>query len=79
MTNNTHDDIEAMDFETAFKALQANVSSLEGEDLSLEQSLALFERGQALAKRCATLLEQAELKLRQLSPDLPENEETDSI
>ncbi len=79
MTNNTHDDIEAMDFETAFKALQANVSSLEGEDLSLEQSLALFERGQALSKRCATLLEQAELKLRQLSPDLPENKETDSI
>jgi exodeoxyribonuclease VII small subunit len=35
----------------------------------LEESLALFERGQALSARCSELLEQAELKLRQLVPN----------
>jgi len=78
MTNNTPKDIETMDFETAFNALQANIASLEGEDLSLEGSLALFERGQALAKRCSTLLEQAELKLHQLSPDTSDLLETET-
>jgi len=79
MTNNNPEDIEAMDFETAFKALQANVTALEGEDLSLEGSLTLYERGQALAKRCAKLLEQAELKLRQLSPQPPEDLESENL
>jgi exodeoxyribonuclease VII small subunit len=78
MTNNSPEDIETMDFETAFNALQDNIASLEGEDLPLEASLALFERGQALAKRCSTLLEQAELKLRQLSPDTSDLLETET-
>ena len=79
MTNNNPEDIEGMDFETAFSALQANVTALESEDLSLEESLALYERGQALAKRCAMLLEQAELKLRQLSPQPPEDLESENL
>ena len=37
--------------------------------LTLEESLALFERGQALAARCNAHLDQAELKVRQLSPE----------
>lgn len=77
MTNHNPEDIELMDFETAFSALQANVIALEGEDLSLEESLALYERGQALAKRCAMLLEEAESKLRQLSPQPPEDLESE--
>jgi exodeoxyribonuclease VII small subunit len=58
-----------MDFETAFSALQENVAQLETEDLPLEKALALFERGQILAKHCAVLLEQAELKVRTLTMD----------
>ncbi|MBW6467108.1 MAG: exodeoxyribonuclease VII small subunit [Brevefilum sp.] len=58
-----------MDFETAFSALQENVAQLENEDLPLEKALALFERGQILAKHCAVLLEQAELKVRTLTMD----------
>ncbi len=65
-------DIQSMNFETAFKTLQENVAQLEGEDLSLEKSLELFERGQILAKRCAALLEEAELKIRTLSLDEPQ-------
>jgi exodeoxyribonuclease VII small subunit len=71
-------DIQTMDFETAFNTLQKNVALLESEDLPLEKSLALFTRGQELAKRCAYLLEEAELKVRTLSTQhtqLPETEE----
>ncbi len=69
MTHKPTQDIQAMDFETAFNALQENVAQLENEDLPLEKALALFERGQALAKRCAVLLEEAEMKVRTLTQD----------
>lgn len=60
---------EEMTFEQAFEELQEVVAGLESGELSLEDSLRLFERGQALADRCSQLLEQAELRLRQLVPD----------
>jgi len=33
----------------------------------LDESMALYERGQALVKRCAKILDKAELKVKQLS------------
>lgn len=60
---------EKLNYEQAFEELEALVERLESGELALEESLALFERGQALAARCSELLEQAELKLRQLVPD----------
>jgi exodeoxyribonuclease VII small subunit len=60
---------EELNYEQAFEELEALVERLESGELALEESLALFERGQALAARCSELLEQAELKLRQLLPD----------
>jgi exodeoxyribonuclease VII small subunit len=54
-------------YEVAFAELQAVVSALEEEPASLEEAMSLFERGQALAKRCSELLEQAELKVKRLS------------
>ncbi len=69
--------IQNMDFEAAFTALQENVTQLESEDLPLEQALAYFERGQALAKRCAELLEKAELKVQQLAMETPQEPEED--
>ena len=77
MTDKQTHDIQAMDFETAFNALQENVTKLEGEDLPLETALHLFERGQALAKRCASLLEVAELKVRTLTMDAPDTPTTE--
>jgi exodeoxyribonuclease VII small subunit len=62
-------EIPAMDFETAFHALEENVALLENEELPLEKALEVYERGQLLARRCADLLEAAELKVRQLSED----------
>jgi exodeoxyribonuclease VII small subunit len=61
--------VEELTYEQAFTALEEIVARLENEKHPLDQAMALFERGQALARRCATLLEQAELKVQQLTDD----------
>lgn len=61
--------VEELTYEEAFEELQTVVTGLESGELPLEESLALFERGQALSKHCGTLLEEAELKLKELVPD----------
>lgn len=43
------------------------VRQLESEQLPLEDALGLFERGQTLAIRCQAVLDQAELKIQQLT------------
>jgi exodeoxyribonuclease VII small subunit len=55
-------------FEKAFQDLEAVVRQLEGGQLPLHEALALFERGQTLAAHCQTLLDDAELKIQQLTP-----------
>jgi len=62
-------EIEKLTFEQAFAELEETVRKLEAGGLALEESLALFERGQALAAHCSTQLDQAELKVRQLTPE----------
>jgi exodeoxyribonuclease VII small subunit len=59
--------IEELSYEQAFAELEAIVSALEAEESTLEDALALFERGQGLAHYCAELLDKAELKVQQLS------------
>jgi exodeoxyribonuclease VII small subunit len=59
--------VEELSYEEAFAELDATVSKLESEQLPLEEAMSLFERGQALSQRCVELLDQAELKVRQLS------------
>ena len=61
--------IDKMCYEEAFMELQSIVETMEGGELPLKDSLALFERGQALSVRCSELLEEAQLKLRQLTED----------
>lgn len=61
--------VEGLTYEAAFTELQAVVTALEAEPRSLEDAMALFERGQALVKRCTELLDQAELKVKRLSGD----------
>lgn len=62
-------DPDDMTYEQAFGELQEIVVRLESGELALEKAMALFERGQALSDRCTRLLEDAELRLRQLAPD----------
>lgn len=64
--------VETLGYEEAFAELDAVVTALEAEQMPLEESMKLFERGQALIKRCAQLLEQAELKVRSLSGQEPD-------
>ncbi len=61
--------VETFSYEQAFSALETVVASLETEKLPLDEALALFERGQNLARRLSFLLDQAELKVQQLSGD----------
>lgn len=66
-------------FEAAFHELEALVTKLESGELSLEEALKLFERGQTLAARCSQLLEKADLRLRQLAPDAQGQTEEDDL
>ena len=59
---------DELSFEQAFAELEQVVEQLEAGELALEESLALFERGQALSTRCQALLEAADLKVQQLAP-----------
>jgi exodeoxyribonuclease VII small subunit len=54
-------------FEQAFRELGEVVDRLEAGDLTLEEALALFARGQDLAARCAEMLDKAELRLKTLA------------
>ena len=54
-------------FEQAFQELGEVVDRLEAGDLTLEEALALFARGQDLAARCAEMLDKAELRLKTLA------------
>ncbi len=57
-----------LSFEALFSELEATVAKLEAGDLSLDESLALFQRGMELSKRCTEMLEKAELRIRELVP-----------
>jgi exodeoxyribonuclease VII small subunit len=63
----TEKKIEEMNYEEAFAALEKIVATLENEERALDESMLLFERGQDLSKHCTLLLENAELKVKQLS------------
>ncbi|MFZ5922848.1 MAG: exodeoxyribonuclease VII small subunit [Chloroflexota bacterium] len=67
MSKSTLKPVEDLSYEEAFAELEGIVALLEGEQKALDESLALFERGQALMRRCAGLLEQADLKVQQLT------------
>ncbi len=54
------------DFESLYKRLEETVARLEEGGLTLDQSLALYEEGMKLARRCQELLQQAELKVTKL-------------
>ncbi|MEI6043362.1 MAG: exodeoxyribonuclease VII small subunit [Chloroflexota bacterium] len=60
--------IKQLDFEGAYKRLGETTNQLELGNLSLEESLSLYEEGIALAQHCGTLLDQAELRISQITP-----------
>ena len=59
--------VESLTYEQALAELESLVAALEAEHQTLTEALALYERGQALAQHCVALLDQAELKVQQLT------------
>jgi exodeoxyribonuclease VII small subunit len=60
-------DPENLSFEDALTQLESLVEQMERGELSLEDSLASFERGVALTRRCEAALKAAEQKVEILS------------
>ncbi len=59
--------MEELSYEEALTELEAIVESLEDGQNQLEESMKLFERGQALVTHCGALLESAQLKVQKLA------------
>jgi len=62
-------DVKTMPFETAIAELEQIVRELEGGKVPLEQSVTMYERGEALKRRCEELLKQAEARVEKITLD----------
>lgn len=62
-----HTDIKTMSFEIALAELEQIVGRLEHGDVPLEESIQIYERGEALRIHCDKLLAQAEAKVEKLN------------
>ena len=60
------DEIKTMSFEQALEALERIVDDLEKGDVPLDQSIRIYERGEALKKHCEALLKAAEDKVEKI-------------
>jgi exodeoxyribonuclease VII small subunit len=67
----TKDDSES--FEALYRRLEESVAKLEGGNLALEESLALYEEGMKLAKQCQQMLQDAELRVTRLQEQFSES------
>ena len=63
------EDIAALGFEDAYRELEEVVTKLESGELSLEDSLEVYDRGIALSAHCDQLLSAAELRVKQVNDD----------
>jgi len=61
-----NDDIKTLSFEQALEALERIVDDLEKGDVPLDQSIRIYERGEALKKHCDALLKAAEDKVEKI-------------
>lgn len=68
-TSAKQQDIKGKSFEEALKELETIVTRLERGDVQLEESVAIYERGEALKEHCDKLLKQAEAKVEKLTLD----------
>lgn len=57
-------------FEQLYNELEATIEKLEEGNLSLDDALALYQRGIELAAECGTMLDDAELKIQELTPSV---------
>lgn len=62
-----HADVAGLSFEKALGELEQIVQKLEGGNVPLEHSIAIYERGEALKKRCEALLRDAEARVQKIT------------
>lgn len=69
MAETNHADVKKLSFEKAIEELEIIVKRLEDGKVPLEESVAIYERGESLKKRCEELLRQAEAKVDKITTD----------
>jgi len=69
MADNTNADVDKLPFERAIEELESIVKRLEEGKVPLEESVAIYERGEALKQRCEELLLQAEARVQKITLD----------
>ena len=62
-------DISALSFEKALAALEDIVARLEAGKVDLEESIKIYERGEALRKHCEAKLKEAEARIEKITLD----------
>lgn len=67
MADNTNEDIKAMSFERALEELETIVQKLESGRAPLQESIAIYERGEALKAHCDGLLKTAEARIEKIT------------
>jgi exodeoxyribonuclease VII small subunit len=63
--------LEEKSFEELLKMLEETVNQLDGSELTLEQSLATYEKSVAIAATCEQILNEAELRISQIDARKP--------
>ncbi len=67
MTEVSLADVSNLTFEKALAELEAIVGKLERGDVPLEESIAMYSRGEVLRTHCETLLKQAEMRIEKIA------------
>ena len=62
-----NDDVKALSFEAALQQLEEIVGKLESGRAPLAESIAIYERGEALKAHCETLLRTAEARIEKIT------------
>lgn len=60
-------EISEMSFEAALDELEKIVAQLESGKAPLQESIAIYERGEALKRHCETLLKKAEARIEKIT------------
>ena len=71
--NQSEIDVGQLSFERAIEDLESIVRRLEDGKVPLEESVAIYERGEALKRRCEDLLRQAEARVQKITLDASGN------
>jgi exodeoxyribonuclease VII small subunit len=67
MADSPADDIKTMSFEAALRELETIVGKLESGQAPLAESIAIYERGEALKAHCEALLKAAEMRIEKIT------------